>query len=122
MQSLKPRLDSVEYIAQKDAAVLENIKDYADNRSNALEKSFTDQSKRMEAGVASAVAASMLGQSTIPGAHTLGASVGIYGNEVGYAFGASTMTYDSKYVLKAGFTVNSKNKLGFMSGAGFYVE
>lgn len=113
---------SLEYIDSKDAETLAKAKDYADQKANSIDKAFNTQTKRLEAGVASAVAASMLGQSYVPGAHTLGVSVGVYGSEIGYAVGASTMSYDSKAVLKAGFTVNSKNRFGFMSGAGFYID
>ncbi|WP_257127516.1 YadA-like family protein [Burkholderia sp. MSMB1078WGS] len=71
-------------------------------------------------GVAAAMAVAGLPQSTQPGRTFVSIAGSTYGGEYGSALGASYMTRDGKWTVKAAVNTSSRGEVGAVIGGGFY--
>ncbi|SNR68207.1 Autotransporter adhesin, partial [Methylobacillus rhizosphaerae] len=70
-------------------------------------------------GIAGAIAQSSIPQVYQPGKSMVGAGVGYYGGESALAIGASTISDNGSWVLKANASVNTRSNVGVGAGVGF---
>ncbi len=66
----------------------------------------------LEAGIAGAHAAASLGQPHDPGASTIGAAVGSYGDEQALSIGVANISNNGRWILKGHGTVDTSKKVG----------
>ncbi|MBU9676286.1 YadA-like family protein [Burkholderia multivorans] len=89
---------------------------------NVQQMQNTVRSARQDAmgGVAAAMAVAGLPQSTQPGRTFVSIAGSTYGGEYGSALGASYMTRDGKWTVKAAVNTSSRGEVGAVIGGGFY--
>ncbi|MHA3982379.1 YadA C-terminal domain-containing protein [Acinetobacter venetianus] len=103
--------DCQEILITADAKVLSDAQAYTDHRIADLERSFSKVDQSANAGVASALAIGNLPQPTLAGKNMLSIGAANHNGEQAVAIGISTVTEDSKYVLKGGFSTNTNNDI-----------
>jgi len=86
----------------------------------ALHNHINKVGKRASAGTASAMASGNLLQATIPGKGMASMSGGYYDGQSAVAFGISKMSDNGKWVVKAGGTIDSQDKVGVSAAVGFH--
>ncbi|WP_039599232.1 ESPR-type extended signal peptide-containing protein [Ralstonia sp. A12] len=89
---------------------------------NVQQMNNSVRSARQDAmgGVAAAMAVAGLPQSSMPGRTFMAISGSTYGGEYGTAVGASYMTRDGKWTVKAAINTSSRGEVGAVVGGGFY--
>ncbi|MEB2593455.1 YadA-like family protein, partial [Burkholderia multivorans] len=89
---------------------------------NVQQMQSSVRSARQDAmgGVAAAMAVAGLPQSTQPGRTFVSIAGSTYGGEYGSALGASYMTRNGKWTVKAAVNTSSRGEVGAVIGGGFY--
>ena len=90
------------------------------NKYNALAGQVNQMGRRMNAGVASALAASQLPQAFMPGKGMVSVAAGNYQGQNAVAVGVSKVSDNSKYIIRLSGTSNSQGKVGVAVGAGMH--
>ncbi|WP_109427527.1 YadA-like family protein [Aggregatibacter kilianii] len=90
------------------------------NKYNALAGQVNQMGKRVNAGVASALAASQLPQAFMPGKGMVSVAAGNYQGQNAVAVGVSKVSDNSKYIIRLSGTSDSQGKVGVAVGAGMH--
>ena len=90
------------------------------NKYNALAGQVNQMGRRVNAGVASALAASQLPQAFMPGKGMVSVAAGNYQGQNAVAVGVSKVSDNSKYIIRLSGTSNSQGKVGVAVGAGMH--
>ena len=90
------------------------------NKYNALAGQVNQMGRRMNAGVASALAASQLPQAFMPGKGMVSVAAGNYQGQNAVAVGVSKVSDNSKYIIRLSGTSDSQGKVGVAVGAGMH--
>jgi autotransporter adhesin len=90
---------------------------YTDQRLDQLQGSMNHLGNRMEAGIASAIAAANLPQPYAPNQSALSVGLGTFRGETGIAVGLSKITENGRYILKANASSDSRGDFGAGVGA-----
>ena len=90
------------------------------NKYNALTGQVNQMGKRVNAGVASALAASQLPQAFMPGKGMVSVAAGNYQGQNAVAVGVSKVSDNSKYIIRLSGTSDSQGKVGVAVGAGMH--
>ena len=92
-------------------------KDYTDQRFNSVNQDLNRLGNRANAGIASAMAMTGLGQAYQPNQSSAGVALGGFHGESGIAVGVSTVTESGRYILKLNTSTNSRGDAGISMGA-----
>ncbi|RDE85199.1 YadA-like family protein [Aggregatibacter aphrophilus] len=90
------------------------------NKYNALAGQVNQMGRRVNAGVASALAASQLPQAFMPGKGMVSVAAGSYQGQNAVAVGVSKVSDNSKYIIRLSTTSDSQGKVGVAVGAGMH--
>ncbi|MBN6066341.1 YadA-like family protein [Aggregatibacter actinomycetemcomitans] len=90
------------------------------NKYNTLAGQVNQMGKRVNAGVASALASSQLPQAFLPGKGMVSVAAGNYQGENAIAVGVSKVSDNSKYIIRLSGTSDSQGKVGVAVGAGMH--
>ena len=98
---------------------LNKAKQYTDQQLANITTDLGNVHRDLRAGAAGALAAAGLPQAFEPGKGMLSFAAGTYGGEQAFAIGLSRVMDDARTVVKAGGSLNTRNKAGANIGVGF---
>ena len=99
---------------------LHEVKADMNNKINHLNGQVNKLSKRVNAGTASALAASQLPQAYIPGKSMVSVAAGNYQGQNAVALGMSRISDNGKIIIRLAGTSDTQGKVGVAVGAGYH--
>ena len=99
---------------------LHEVKADVNNKINHLNGQVNKLGKRVNAGTASALAASQLPQAYIPGKSMVSVAAGNYQGQNAVALGMSRISDNGKIIISLAGTSDNKGKVGLAVGAGYH--
>ena len=99
---------------------LHEVKADMNNKINHLNGQVNKLGKRVNAGTASALAASQLPQAYIPGKSMVSVAAGNYQGQNAVALGMSRISDNGKIIIRLAGTSNTQGKVGVAVGAGYH--
>uniref|UniRef100_UPI00148F771A YadA-like family protein n=1 Tax=Acinetobacter sp. SA01 TaxID=1862567 RepID=UPI00148F771A len=116
-QTIASKADKA-YVDQRDNQVLASANGYTNSRVNDLEKTFSQESRELRAGIAGAMALSGLPQATIGSRGMLSMAGSTYNGQSAFALGASA-AFENGAIFKMGVTSDSQSNFGGTVGVGY---
>uniref|UniRef100_UPI00057120E0 YadA-like family protein n=1 Tax=Brackiella oedipodis TaxID=124225 RepID=UPI00057120E0 len=89
------------------------------NAIRSLQGEMDRNDRKLRAGVASAIAAAHIPQAYLPGKSTVGLGTGTYRGESGFAIGASTISENGKWIIKASTSSNTRGDISGGAGVSY---
>ena len=99
---------------------LHEVKADMNNKINKLNGQVNKLGKRVNAGTASALAASQLPQAYIPGKSMVSVAAGNYQGQNAVALGMSRISDNGKIIIRLAGTSDTQGKMGVAVGAGYH--
>ena len=99
---------------------LHEVKADMNNKINKLNGQVNKLGKRVNAGTASALAASQLPQAYIPGKSMISVAAGNYQGQNAVALGMSRISDNGKIIIRLAGTSDTQGKVGVAVGAGYH--
>ena len=99
---------------------LHEVKTDMNNKINHLNGQVNKLGKRVNAGTASALAASQLPQAYIPGKSMVSVAAGNYQGQNAVALGMSRISDNGKIIIRLAGTSDTQGKVGVAVGAGYH--
>ena len=99
---------------------LHEVKADVNNKINKLNGQVNKLGKRVNAGTASALAASQLPQAYIPGKSMVSVAAGNYQGQNAVALGMSRISDNGKIIIRLAGTSDTQGKVGVAVGAGYH--
>ena len=99
---------------------LHEVKADVNNKINHLNGQVNKLGKRVNAGTASALAASQLPQAYIPGKSMVSVAAGNYQGQNAVALGMSRISDNGKIIIRLAGTSDTQGKVGVAVGAGYH--
>ena len=99
---------------------LHEVKADMNNKINKLNGQVNKLGKRVNAGTASALAASQLPQASIPGKSMVSVAAGNYQGQNAVALGMSRISDNGKIIIRLAGTSDTQGKVGVAVGAGYH--
>ena len=99
---------------------LHEVKADMNNKINKLNGQVNKLGKRVNAGTASALAASQLPQASIPGKNMVSVAAGNYQGQNAVALGMSRISDNGKIIIRLAGTSDTQGKVGVAVGAGYH--
>ena len=99
---------------------LHEVKADMNNKINKLNGQVNKLGKRVNAGTASALAASQLPQAYIPGKSMVSVAAGNYQGQNAVALGMSRISDNGKIIIRLAGTSDTQGKVGVAVGAGYH--
>ena len=99
---------------------LHEVKADVNNKINQLNGQVNKLGKRVNAGTASALAASQLPQAYIPGKSMVSVAAGNYQGQNAVALGMSRISDNGKIIIRLAGTSDTQGKVGVAVGAGYH--
>ena len=99
---------------------LHEVKADMNNKINHLNGQVNKLGKRVNAGTASALAASQLPQAYIPGKSMVSVAAGNYQGQNAVALGMSRISDNGKIIIRLAGTSDTQGKVGVAVGAGYH--
>ena len=99
---------------------LHEVKADMNNKINKLNGQVNKLGKRVNAGTASALAASQLPQAYIPGKSMVSVAAGNYQGQNAVALGMSRISDNGKIIIRLAGTSDTQGKVGIAVGAGYH--
>lgn len=99
---------------------LHEVKADMNNKINKLNGQVNKLGKRVNAGTASALAASQLPQAYIPGRSMVSVAAGNYQGQNAVALGMSRISDNGKIIIRLAGTSDTQGKMGVAVGAGYH--
>ena len=99
---------------------LHEVKADMNNKINKLNGQVNKLGKRVNAGTASALAASQLPQANIPGKSMVSVAAGNYQGQNAVALGMSRISDNGKIIIRLAGTSDTQGKVGVAVGAGYH--
>ena len=99
---------------------LHEVKADMNNKINKLNDQVNKLGKRVNAGTASALAASQLPQAYIPGKSMVSVAAGNYQGQNAVALGMSRISDNGKIIIRLAGTSDTQGKVGVAVGAGYH--
>ena len=99
---------------------LHEVKADMNNKINQLNGQVNKLGKRVNAGTASALAASQLPQASIPGKSMVSVAAGNYQGQNAVALGMSRISDNGKIIIRLAGTSDTQGKVGVAVGAGYH--
>ena len=99
---------------------LDEVKADMNNKINHLNGQVNKLGKRVNAGTASALAASQLPQAYIPGKSMVSVAAGNYQGQNAVALGMSRISDNGKIIIRLAGTSDTQGKVGVAVGAGYH--
>ena len=99
---------------------LHEVKADVNNKINHLNGQVKKLGKRVNAGTASALAASQLPQAYIPGKSMVSVAAGNYQGQNAVALGMSRISDNGKIIIRLACTSDTQGKMGVAVGAGYH--
>ena len=99
---------------------LHEVKADMNNKISKLSGQVNKLGKRVNAGAASALAASQLPQASIPGKNMVSVAAGNYQGQNAVALGVSRISDNGKVIIRLAGTSDTQGKMGVAVGAGYH--
>ena len=99
---------------------LHEVKADMNNKISKLSGQVNKLGKRVNAGTASALAASQLPQASIPGKNMVSVAAGNYQGQNAVALGVSRISDNGKVIIRLAGTSDTQGKMGVAVGAGYH--
>ena len=99
---------------------LHEVKADMNNKITKLSGQVNKLGKRVNAGAASALAASQLPQASIPGKNMVSVAAGNYQGQNAVALGVSRISDNGKVIIRLAGTSDTQGKMGVAVGAGYH--